>query len=659
MDSLGLSIGATNMVAVRAGQPPVRRRSVLTVFPHRPAEVGLPGENPDLTESGLVLWGFADRVGDPVPIVAPDGSSHRAELLAAEALAALARAAGAAGPQRLAITVPAHWGPAAVDALRAAVRARPELSSEGAAPELIPDTTAALTALAADPGLPTRGVLALLDFGGTGTTVALVDAGAGLRPIGAPVRSTELSGELIDQAILNHVLAGLTSAGGADPAGTAAVGVLGRLRNECRRAKEQLSADTVAVIPVEQGGTSTDVRLTRAELESLLAGPLGAVLDTVGDLLERNRIPAANLSAVATVGGGAAIPLFTERLSQQLRVPVVTVADPGAAAATGVRLLAERGPSADAMTGMAPTGLAMAAGAAGAAPDAPTGLAPAADDPNAPTGLAPAAGDATGMAPASWATHGDPGGEGSPDATSRGLAWSEGATGAEPVPYTGPEYAAPPQGATAARPPVEFDAETEQYDAAATPLPWYRRPPLLFGIAAVAALASAGGLAVTLSSSDADSTPVTTTITLPNGEVITTALPPSQSATVTYTGDNGEVTSSMVPPPTTTAPTTTTESSTTEESSTTTTTTESTTGTTTTAPTTTTTQPTTTTTQPTTTQPTTTQPTSAPPTTTEAPPTTTQAPPTTTQAPPPTTQPPTQQPTLTQEAPAVDEPAEP
>ena len=78
MDSLGLSIGATNMVAVRAGQPPVRRRSVLTVFPHRPAEVGLPGENPDLTESGLVLWGFADRVGDPVPIVAPDGSSHRA-----------------------------------------------------------------------------------------------------------------------------------------------------------------------------------------------------------------------------------------------------------------------------------------------------------------------------------------------------------------------------------------------------------------------------------------------------------------------------------------------------------------------------------------------------------------------------------------------------
>ncbi|MCV7080547.1 hypothetical protein [Mycolicibacterium insubricum] len=78
MDSLGLSIGATNMVAVRTGRPPVRRRSVLTLFGHRPAEVGLPTENAKVSEPGVVVWGFTDRVGDRVPMIAPDGSSHDA-----------------------------------------------------------------------------------------------------------------------------------------------------------------------------------------------------------------------------------------------------------------------------------------------------------------------------------------------------------------------------------------------------------------------------------------------------------------------------------------------------------------------------------------------------------------------------------------------------
>ena len=40
-----------------------------------------------------------------------------------------------------------------------------------------PEMAAALTALQADPGLPTRGVIALCDFGGSGTSITLVDAG--------------------------------------------------------------------------------------------------------------------------------------------------------------------------------------------------------------------------------------------------------------------------------------------------------------------------------------------------------------------------------------------------------------------------------------------------------------------------------------------------
>ena len=132
-DSLGLSIGSTNLVAALTGRPPVIRRSVLTLFEHRPPEVGLPSENPGLTERGMVIWGFVERVGDPVPLVAQDGSSHRGDVLAADALDAMTRTIGPTdGSRKVAIAVPAHWGPAVIGALRAALRTRQSLHSDGA-----------------------------------------------------------------------------------------------------------------------------------------------------------------------------------------------------------------------------------------------------------------------------------------------------------------------------------------------------------------------------------------------------------------------------------------------------------------------------------------------------------------------------------------------
>jgi len=53
--SLGLSVGATNLAGTRDGQTAVIR----------PAELTLRGQR---------LTGFVDRVGDPVPLIAPDGS---------------------------------------------------------------------------------------------------------------------------------------------------------------------------------------------------------------------------------------------------------------------------------------------------------------------------------------------------------------------------------------------------------------------------------------------------------------------------------------------------------------------------------------------------------------------------------------------------------
>ncbi len=245
----------------------------------------------------------------------------------------IARAAGGGSP--VTIAVPSHWGPGVVGALRNALRAKPGLTPGGQPATVIPDSVAALASLQAAPGLPSDGVVVLCDFGASGTTVTLADARAGMAPIGESVRYQEFSGDMVDQSLLNAVVAGVAESRDEDPASTAAVGSLVRLRDQCRQAKERLSADTAAAVPVQLPGFSSDVRVTRAELERMIEGPLEGLLDLVEDTLQRYRVPFAAISAVATVGGGAAIPLVTQRFSERLRAPLVTTPAPALASAVG------------------------------------------------------------------------------------------------------------------------------------------------------------------------------------------------------------------------------------------------------------------------------------------------------------------------------------
>ena len=435
-DPLGLSIGTTNLVAARVGNQPVTRRSVLT----------LPG--------GVVLGGFVERVGDPVPLVAADGSAHSADRLLVEALAAMTYPNGGQPTADIAIAVPAHWGAATLRALRTALRANPILAPNGMPVRLVSDAVSSLTALHANPGLPRQGVVALLDFGGGGTSITLADAAAAFEPVDETVRYVEFSGDQIDQALLNHVLDGIAAAGGADPASTAAVGSLTRLREECRDAKERLSAEAMTEIVAELPGYRSSVRVTRTELEALIAGPLAGVLAALENVLERNGIGWPNVSAVVTVGGGASIPLITRRLSEHSRAPVVTTPQPALDAAVGAALFAAYGSAAEAQTGVAP--------------------------------VVPVAADAPGSA------------------TFRALAWSQDDDAAdEPVPYTGEDSYV--TDITAMRPQAQYVAPTGPIDE---PRTWHRLPQLVFGVAAAVALIALGGVAIALTSST-DSTEAT------------------------------------------------------------------------------------------------------------------------------------------------------
>jgi actin-like ATPase involved in cell morphogenesis len=487
-DGVGLSVGATNLVAVVVGRAAVTRSPVVTLYPHRPPEVGVPSENPNLNERGLIITDFVDRVGDPVGIVAADGSTHLADKVAADALRAMLYTVGSRPTGPVAVTYPAHWRPVAVDALRNALAAVPEFQVPNPA-QLVSDATAALTALQNDPGVPTRGVIALCDFGGTGTNITLVDATNGFAPIAPTVRHTDLSGDLIDQALLTHVINDLSAAGTIDLSGTSAIGSLTRLRAQCRGAKERLSTTAVTSLVTELPGHSSEMRLTRNELDEVFRGPLADFVGVVQETVERNGIRTADLVAVASVGGGARIPIITTTLSEHFRVPVITTGQPELTAAVGGGLRAARGTVDEGKTSMSAAPGAVAAAAAA------TAMAPEVNPQDAPV-----------------------------SSTFGALAWSD----ADDVPDVAPtdpyEYGGETNGGvTDARPPMQFDHE-QQYEEEAAPLPWYRKPAIILG-AGVAALLVALVAAVLFVMRE-DTTPTPASTTAP----VTTLLPPATSA---------------------------------------------------------------------------------------------------------------------------------
>lgn len=482
-EAVGLSIGATRFAGVQPGRTPVTRQSVLTLYARRSPELGVPGENPNLTEPGLVMTGFVDRVGDRVGMVAADGSVHRGELLVADALRELSYTVSGGRPPAAppTVTYPAQWSKTQVDALRAALTHVPEWSRSGQV-TLVADAQAAMSALQSDSGVPARGVIALCDFGGTGTSITLLDAARGYAPVGPTVRHTDFSGDLVDQALMAHVVTGLSGAAagitGPDAGGTSALGPLHRLRGQCRAAKERLSATTVTTLSADLPGFSGDVRLTRAELEDEIRRPLAEFSQVLQGAIDRSGVRPADLVAIASVGGGARIPLVTEMLSERFRVAVITTRHPELAAAGGAALRAAIGPAAMAATIAAPAAAA-----------------------------APAFADADAQS-----------------TTFRALAWSE----AHDVPPLAPaveSYDDSPEpaatGLTGARPQFEFDAaDAPVVDDA----PWYRRRSSLLGVAASVLLLLGTSAVVAFGS---DSAPASSTAPLaPSTTAAPAAAPP-------------------------------------------------------------------------------------------------------------------------------------
>ncbi|HLU33012.1 MAG TPA: Hsp70 family protein [Natronosporangium sp.] len=408
--ALGIDLGTTYTAAAtwRDGRAEIaslgsRAAVIPSVVLLREDETVLTGETAHrrgLTEPHRVSREFKRRLGDTTPILL-GGVPYSAEALLAKLLRAVvddvtAREGGPASA--ICISHPANWGPYKKDLLQQGVR----LSGVTQPVTMTTEPEAAAVFYAAQQRVEPGSIVAVYDLGGgTFDAAVLRKTEAGFEILGQPEGIERLGGIDFDAAVFNHVRQAL---GGKleelDEDDPTAIAAVARLREECVAAKEALSSDTDATIPVLLPNISTEVRLTRAEFEAMLRPILGSSIEALRRALQSAQVPPEQVQSVLLVGGSSRIPLVAQMVSAELGRPVAVDAHPKHAVALGAAWLASG--AAPMTAGDQPPGAAAAA-AAGPTPPAPNRptYAGTAAVPTVPVGQAAAAAPTHAAAPTS------------------------------------------------------------------------------------------------------------------------------------------------------------------------------------------------------------------------------------------------------------------
>ncbi|MEV5648271.1 Hsp70 family protein [Nocardia sp. NPDC052254] len=281
---------------------------------------------PELSENLLT------RVGDPVGILLPDGSTVAAADLVAETIN---QVVADFSPVSTVATVPAWWSAGAVESQRQALA---RAGSESVV--LVPEPLAALRRLQAGAAVPDDTVVVVHDLGASGTTVSVVRTGAGPGLLVDCVRSTEISGTEFDLSIMRYVLANVVGERDFDPFDPVVERELSILRNRCAAAKHHLSRNTATTIQVRLAGIARDVRLVRDEVEELLRGPMTDSVGLVHEVARRAGVGSDKIGRILLTGGGASIGLLTELISAEFTAPLAPIDDPVSLSTRGAVLLA-------------------------------------------------------------------------------------------------------------------------------------------------------------------------------------------------------------------------------------------------------------------------------------------------------------------------------
>lgn len=350
MYGLGIDIGTTYTAAAvwRDGRAETfqlgdKTAAIPSVVLVREDETMLTGEaalRRAVTEPQRVAREFKRRIGDSVPILL-GGTPYSPEALVAKLLTAVVEQVSARQgepPAHICLSHPANWGPFKRDRMHQAVR----IAGLNQPFRFTTEPEAAAVFYAHEQRVDPGSVVAVYDLGGgTFDATVLRKRTSGFEILGTPEGVEQLGGIDIDAAVYDHVSRTLgDTLDDLDEDDPAAVAAVARLKQECVEAKEALSADTDVTIPVLLPTTSTEVRLTRAELEATVRPMLHGTIEALRRALKSAKVAADDLHSVLLVGGASRMPLVAQLVGSELGRPVAVDAHPKHAVALGASWLA-------------------------------------------------------------------------------------------------------------------------------------------------------------------------------------------------------------------------------------------------------------------------------------------------------------------------------
>ena len=340
--------------------------------------VGEAAERRSLTEPGRTAREFKRRLGDPVPVIL-GGTPYGPDALVAMLLRAIARQVAeqlGGRATHAVVTHPASYGPYKLDLLRQAVR-----QADLGEATFVSEPAAAAIHYASLEQVPNGETIAVYDFGGgTFDATILEKTEGGFEALGTPEGLERLGGVDFDEAIFRHVVRSVAPLAAVDARDPAIAAGLARLRDECRRAKEALSVDSDATIPVSLPGIQTEVRLTRAEFEAMIEPRIAETVAALARAAASADVRMVELDRILFVGGTSRIPRIAERVHGATGRPIKVDVHPKHSVAMGAARLGLAAlrdtatsvtatPATQPIAQSAPTGVGAAAGAAGAASD--------------------------------------------------------------------------------------------------------------------------------------------------------------------------------------------------------------------------------------------------------------------------------------------------
>ncbi|GIE84375.1 Hsp70 family protein [Actinoplanes regularis] len=350
MYALGIDLGTTFTAAAiwRDGRAETvslgdRNAAVPSVVLLRQDETFLTGDaahRRGLSEPQRVAREFKRRLGDTTPFLL-GGVPQSAEALMSRLLRwvvdEVARREGGL-PDALCVSHPANWGPYKLDLLRQAVR----MADLEMPVTYTTEPEAAAINYTQQQRVEPGTVVAVYDLGGgTFDAAVLRKTATGFEVMGQPEGIERLGGIDFDAAVFNHVRTALDGKlEELDEDDPTAINTVARLRDECVQAKEALSADTDTVIGVLLPNVSTEVRLTRAELEAMVRPALQGTVEALQRALRSADCTPEQVHSVLLVGGSSRMPIVAQLVGSELGRPVVTDAHPKHSVALGAARLA-------------------------------------------------------------------------------------------------------------------------------------------------------------------------------------------------------------------------------------------------------------------------------------------------------------------------------